>query len=450
MSDPLINFDAEADLLGSLLLENRQVDRVADILSPEDFAEPAHRMIYETIIQQVSLGKPASPVTLKGFFGDELQAFGGPGYLARLTGGGEVLLTDIKSTAEYLAGLSTRRAMREGLAVASSACADLSLPIPEIVSHADGALEQKGGNQIHQPTGAECFDELLASFGQGRNGVTCGAIRCLDELLGPVRPGQLVIGAGRPGMGKTALALSYAIGAAKEGHGVLFISLEMSSPELAGRMAADMCFNGREGVPFAAINAGDVSATQRHRVIEARQEMAALPFQVVATGGLTTGRLNMLIRRHARRMKAQGHKLDLVVVDYLQLMKPDGKGRSNYENVSEVSMALKAMALDHGVGMFALAQLSREVEKRPGNRPQLSDLRDSGQIEQDADAVLFLLREEYYLRQQDPDTIKDPVAHEAALRAVEGRIEFIVAKRRNGITGTAIGYFYGQFQAVRG
>lgn len=450
MSDPLINLEAEAQLLGSLMWENAGIDRVADLIAGCDFHEPIHRMIYETIIQQASLGKSVTPVTLKGFFDDELAAVGGAAYLARLTGDPASMLADVRDTSKYLSDLAMRRAMRGGLAVASDACADLTLPVAEIVSHADAALSQKSGETIHQPTGADCFDELLASFGRDRNGVSCGAIRCLDDLLGPVRPGQLVIGAGRPGMGKTALALSYAIGAAKQGHGVLFISLEMSSTELAGRMAADMCFNGREGVPFAAINAGDVSATQRHRVIEARQEMAALPFQVVATGGLTTGRLNMLIRRHARRMKAQGHKLELVVVDYLQLMKPDGKGRSNYENVSEVSMALKAMALDHGVGMFALAQLSREVEKRPGNRPQLSDLRDSGQIEQDADAVLFLLREEYYLRQQDPETVKDPIAHEAALRAVEGRIEFIVAKRRNGVTGAAIGYFYGQFQAVRG
>ncbi len=148
MNDSLVNLEAEADLLGSLLLENRQVDRVADILAPSDFYEPAHGMIYELIVQQVSLGKPASPVTLKGFFGDELEPFGGPGYLVRLTGGGECLLTDVKDSAQYLAGLAMRREMRSGLAVASDACADLSLPIPEIVSHADAALSQKAGEAL--------------------------------------------------------------------------------------------------------------------------------------------------------------------------------------------------------------------------------------------------------------------------------------------------------------
>lgn len=451
MSDPLINLEAEADLLGSLLLENRQVDRIADILAPADFHEPVHGMIYETILQQVSLGKAASAVTLKGFFGDELEPFGGPGYLVRITGGGECLLTDVKDSAQYLAGLSMRRQMRAGLAVASSACADLTLPISEIVSHADEALSNKAGETIHQPSGADCFDELLASFGQDRQGVTCGAIHALDELLGPMRPKQLVIGAGRPGMGKTALALSYAIGAAKRGHGVLFVSLEMSSTELAARMAADMCFNGKDGVPFAAINGGNPNGYQRRAVAQAGSDMCALPFQVIDAGHLSTGRLNMLIRRHARRMKAQGHKLELVIVDYLQLLSPDSKGRSNYEAVSEVSRNLKAMAKDHGIAVFALAQLSREVEKRPDRRPQLSDLRDSGQIEQDADAVMFLLRQEYYLRQNEvPEGHPDRMGWEALMDKHAGKIEFIVAKRRNGVTGQAEGWFYGQYQAVRG
>lgn len=451
MNDPLINLEAEAGLLGSLLMENSQVDRVADILKAEDFAEPIHGLIYEAIVQQVSLGKPANGVTLQGFFGDELEPYGGRGYLARLSGGGEVLLLDIRENANFIAGLSMRRAMREGLSVASSACADLSLPIPEIVSHADAAISQKAGEAIHQPSGSECFEELIRGFGDTRQGVTCGQIDSLDSLLGPMRPKQLVIGAGRPGMGKTALALSYAIGAARKGHGVLFVSLEMSSTELAARMAADMCFDGRDGVPFAAINAGTPNDFQRRKVSEAATAMHGLPFQVVDAGNLTTGRLNMLIRRHARRMKAQGHKLELVIIDYLQLLSPDTKGRSNYEAVSEVSRNLKAMAKDHGIAMFALAQLSREVEKRPDKCPQLSDLRDSGQIEQDADAVLFLLRQEYYLRQvEPPEGHPDRMGWETLMDKHAGRIEFIVAKRRNGVTGKAEGWFYGQYQAVRG
>ena len=167
-------------------------------------------------------------------------------------------------------------------------------------------------------------------------------------------------------------------------------------------------------------------------------------------GSLNIGRLNMLVRRHARAMAAKGFSLDLVIVDYLQLLSPDHKGRSNYEAVSEVSRGLKALAKDNELAVFALAQLSRTVETRPDKRPQLSDLRDSGQIEQDADAVLFLLRKEYYLRQEEPDPLSPKrVDWENHLDAVKGQIEFILAKRRNGTTGTAIGQFHGAYQAVR-
>jgi replicative DNA helicase len=248
----------------------------------------------------------------------------------------------------------------------------------------------------------------------------------------------------------TAVAVSYALGSAQNGHGVLFATLEMSSRELAGRMAADMCYRDGRGIPYGAIRKGSLDEWQRKQVTRAGQHMCTLPFQVVEKGNLTTGRLNMLIRRHKRRMEAKGQKLELVVVDYLQLMRPDRRG-SKYEDVSEVSMALKAMAMDHGVAIMALAQLSRLVEQRPDKRPQLSDLRDSGQIEQDADVVLFLLREEYYLRLTEPDE-SDPkrAGWEASMDTARNRIEFIVAKRRNGETGTAIGQFHGAFQAVRG
>jgi replicative DNA helicase len=450
MSDPLINLEAEQELLGSLMNRNEDIDRVADVVSSEDFAEPVHALIYSAIVRQASLGKAANPVTIKGFFenNEAIELLGGVGYLARLTGNAYGLVT--LDTAKVIADLAVRRDMRAGLATAGAACADLEATLGEIVSHADAALNVTGKEQIHQPTGGECLDELIASFSDRTDGVRSG-LTSLDELLGPMRPKQLIIGAGRPGMGKTALALSYALGAARNGHGVLFVSLEMASKELAARMAADLCFDTDTQVPFAAIRDGRLSGEHYRKVGEARDYMHSLPFQVVDAGNLTVGRLNTLIRRHARRMAAKGNKLELVIVDYLQLLSPDTRGRSNYEAVSEVSRSMKALAKDHGVAVFALAQLSREVEKRQGNRPQLSDLRDSGQIEQDADAVLFLVRLEYYLRQDEPDPMADDRAEwEQALNKVAGQIEFILAKRRNGVTGTAIGRFYGAYQAVRG
>ena len=452
-ANPLVNVEAEMALLGALLLPNGPVDAVADILNVEDFGEPLMASIYSVILREASLGRPSTPVTLRQYFeGDPLMTqVGGPGYLTMLAA--RAFPVGTLETARQIAELSDRRRIIDGLNEAIEAAGDVNRPTTDMLDAADSALADAGrqGDGVHQPTGAECFDELIKTFDEVQTGVTCRIIEPIDKLLGPMRPKQLIIGAGRPGMGKTAVALSYSIGAAMNGHGVLFVSLEMSSTELAARMAADMCFDGRNGVPFENIRDNKLSSDQRRQIVRARNMMEDMPFRVVDAGKLTIGRLNMIVRRHARRMAAQGHKLELIVVDYLQLVSPDTKGRSQYEAVSEVSRGLKAIAKDHGVAVFALAQLSREVEKRPDKRPQLSDLRDSGQIEQDADAVLFLTRQEYYHQLDKPEEQDPAFAEWQRLQdRMQGEIEFICAKRRNGRTGTAKGRFHGGNQAVRG
>jgi replicative DNA helicase len=446
MSDPLCNYEAEAELLGSLMNDNGLIDRAADIVRDSDFAEPVHGRIYSAMVREFSRGKTANPVTLRGYFeGDEtLNPLGGVTYLMKLTGA--AMGFGGIEVARQIADLAHRRRMRAGLATAAQACADLDSTMAEIVSHADQALGSTSDG-IAQLSIAECIAEHLASLDDKTHGVRCQVIQPLDDLLGPMKPKQLIIGAGRPGMGKTTVALSYALGAAEAGHGVLFVSLEMSGGELGAKVLSDLCFDSHP-VPFKAIRDGDLYPNQRTEILKAQAKAMQLPITVVDTGALSIGRLNMLVRRHARRMQANGYKLELVVVDYLQLLQPDSKGRSQYEAVSEISRGLKAMAKDNGVAIFALAQLSRSVESRNDKRPILSDLRDSGQIEQDADAVLFLLRQEYYLAQKAPEE-RDP-DWQIAMEAAQGRIEFILAKRRNGVTGSAEGLFHGQYQAVRG
>ena len=257
--------------------------------------------------------------------------------------------------------------------------------------------------------------------------------------------------AGRPGMGKTAVALSYALGSAQLGFGTMYVSLEMSGTELSARMLSDLAFDGHRGVLYSVIRDGELSHNQKREVLKARDMLADMPLRVIDAGKLTTSRLSMLVMRTKRRMEAQGQSLDLVIVDYLQLLSPDYQTRGMYEKVSEISMALKAIAKTHGVTIMALSQLSREVEKRPDKVPQLSDLRDSGQIEQDADGVVFLVRQAYYMEQEKPDTANTKHAIWASnYELARQQIEFIVAKRRNGRTGRAEGQFFGQFQAVRG
>lgn len=450
----LANWEAEADLLGGLLVNNSCAEDVADLVTPDDFALDLHARMFEVIMAETAKGRGISSVTLKSFFDGDgaLDAMGGIPYLARLTSNPASAMYSIAvDTARMLSDLANRRRIQAGLKTAAEACDDLTNTTGEIIAHADAAISLERGDGIHQPTGGEALDELLASYEQKNTGVKCQVIQELDDLLGPMRPKQLVIGAGRPGMGKTAMALSYALGAAEAGHGVLYVSLEMSSTELAARMAADLCFNGERGVYYSNIRDGDLTPNQMMEVRKAQMKAHQLPLQVVDAGSLTMGRLNRLVRRHARRMAANGFKLELVIVDYLQLLHPDSKGRSTYEAVSEVSRGLKAMAKDNDLAVFALAQLSRSVENRPDKRPQLSDLRDSGQIEQDADAVLFLMRLEYYLKQDEPDQC-DPKYPDWKIKmdAARGEIEFILAKRRNGETGTAFGRFHGAYQAVRG
>lgn len=450
--DAIQNIEAEAALLGALMFDNRVIDATADKVSPEDFADPVLADIYSVILREHSRGNPANVITLRPFFENDTRMENMGGFLAQLTGSGAVII-GAHGFADQVAALAARRRLVTRLSETIALASDPHSSVEELVDSADGAIMEAThkGDPLHQPSGADCLSELIDAFDAPVHGVTSGSIPSLDGLIGPMRPKQLIIGAGRPGMGKTACALSYALGAAHAGYGVLFVSLEMSSTELGQRMAADMCFDGHSGIPYSAIRDNNLSPDQRSQIIRARDHMAELPFHVIDAGKLSIGRLGMIVRRYKRRFAARGHSLDLVIVDYLQLLSSDSKARSNYETVSEVSRGLKAIAKDQGVAMFALAQLSREAEKRPDKRPQLSDLRDSGQIEQDADAVLFLYRLEYYLRQSEPQ--KDSAEHrdwQESLSGCQNRIEFICAKRRNGSTGTADGYFFGSNQAVRG
>jgi replicative DNA helicase len=251
-------------------------------------------------------------------------------------------------------------------------------------------------------------------------------------------------------MGKSATALSYALGAARNGHGALFVSLEMSADEIGERMAADLCFDSERRVPANAISSGNLTQAQNLEICRAYDRMKELPIAVVDTSGAAVGKINRLIRRHARRFAARGQKLELVIVDYLGLARPDRTRDKTYEEVSEVSRGLKEAAKQHGVAMMALHQLSRNVEQRADKRPIMADLRDSGQIEQDADSILFLFAPEYYLAQAEPREEEKHAAWEEAMHNAAGQLDFIVAKRRRGPAGTGRGSFFRAYQAVRG
>ena len=444
----LANVETEYAMLACLLFDARRIDAVADILRPEDFSEAFFGRIYSLIVREHGRGQALNALTLKPFIEHDpgCADVGVNHFLANFANAAAGLM-DHKSAARQLRGLARRRELLAGLEEAVALGKGLDESLEVVVDRAETALVEAAthADTIRQPSGADAMRALAKSLDRPRKSIRCKSIPSIDDLLGGMRPTEYIIGGGRPGMGKTATAISFSLGAAQNGHGVLFVSLEMGTEEIAARMAADMAFNGHSGVAYGDINSDNPSPRAMRAINDAEERLRSMPLHLIDAGSLTVGRLELLVRRYKRRLAAKGQSLDLVVVDYLQLLRCDERQRSAYEAVSEVSRRLKAIAKDHSVAVFALAQLSREVERRSDKKPQLSDLKESGQLEQDADAVLFFYRHEYYLR-QDPTTRDD----KAALALCEGSIDFIAAKVRRGITGGAVGQFHGMYQAVRG
>lgn len=445
--------EAEAALLGALMIDNRLVDAIADTLAPEHFFEPLHGRIFSAIVRECAAGRSANPITLRAMFADDvgLKEVGGLAYLAQLTGSGAQLV-GARDFAHQIRDLAMRRSLIGGLVDVISHARDSNENLSLSVAEAEAVLAEVSddGDGIEEIGAGKAAIRVINNLDEDRHRGVRSGLGALDATLGAIQPKDLVILASRPGMGKTATAISYAIGAAKRGHGVLLISIEMSSDQLVERALADMCFDDeRRRVPFNAITSGNVSQEQGRALARAAEELEALPFVIIDANTATTGKISRLIKRHKRRFAARGQSLELVIVDYLQLVRPDHRERDRYAAISEVSLGLKQAAKTNGLGIMALCQLSREVEKRADKRPMLSDLRDSGQIEQDADSVCFLLRPEYYLAQAKPESEEQIAIWEQACANVRCVIEFIVPKRRRGVSGNGRGAFYGAYQAVR-
>ena len=442
--------EAEAALLGAMLQERRVIDPVADRVEAEDFAEPLHGRIFSAILKLHNEGKTVSAITLKPLVQDDpgLVELGGISYLVSISSSMASVI-GARDFADQIRDLAQKRRLVDGLreVIAESNSSDTAT----LLSNAEVAIasvsDRTETNQ--QVSAGDCVRRMLDGLGNRERGVSSG-IAPIDAGIGPILPKQLVILAGRPAMGKSAVASSYALGAAGSGHGVLFVSLEMSAEELGERIASDLSFDSPVQVPYEAIVDGRVNVEQGRQIARLLDRIDQIPLTIVDTASCTISKLNALVRRHSRRLSAQGKKLGLVVVDYLQLVRPDRNTENRTQEITQVSMGLKAIAKEHNVGVLALAQLSRSVEQRADKRPIMADLRESGQIEQDADAIVFLYRPEYYLQQAEPEDQSRHLQWEQAMDDAKGRIEFIVAKRRRGRTGTTQGRFYGAYQAVRG
>ena len=450
--NPLANPEAEIRLLGDLIVHNKLIDPAADKLRPVDFSVPLHGQVFGIMVQQAATGSNVDAVTIAPF----VHEVDGWHRLNKILLAADLNVGDAKQTKAYLTqivDLARRRRMVLGLQGVISSARGADANIDELVVQADEAVaemaDQSAGDE--QASAGTYAKRVIDSFGKPIIGVRCG-INSIDKVIGTVRPSWIVVGGGRPGMGKTAMVSSYALGAAMLGHATLFFSLEMSADQITRRMLSDLCHSPKGSVPYEQIRDGTVQGHNLDAVKAAQGYLDTLPVEICDRGGLTLAMLARRVRRQKRRLAAQGRRLELVIIDYLQLMTPSRSNMSPYESATEISKGLKGLAKAEDVAIFALAQLSRDVEKRPDKRPIPSDLRDSGQIEQDADVLLFLYREEYYLGRKKPADEYGPKFEEWRndMEAVRGKIEFLVPKHRHGPDGQSLGYFFGETVCVRG
>jgi replicative DNA helicase len=450
------NIEAEQALLGAILVNNEAFYRVSDFLEPVHFFEPIHQQIYQLARDLIRAGKLATPVTLKTFL-DASVDIGGMTvgqYLARLAAEATTII-NAEDYGRTVYDLSVRRALiqvgEDMVNVAFDAPVDFS-PRDQI-EDAERRLYElaetgryDGGFQRFAQALTTAIDMAAHAF--QRDGKLSGIATGLDDLdrmMGGLQQSDLVILAGRPGMGKTALATNIGYNIAKawqgeikpDGHtstvngGIVgFFSLEMSAEQLATRIIAE-----QTSIPSNQIRRGGISESDFEKIKDYSIELQNIPLYVDETGGLSVAQL----AARARRLKRQ-RGLDLVVIDYLQLLQ--GSTRRSQENrvqeITEITTKLKALAKELNVPILALSQLSRQVESRDDKRPQLSDLRESGSIEQDADVVLFVYREEYYHQMRKPrESNRDKFAEWLAeADKVHGKAEVIIGKQRHGPTGT--------------
>ena len=448
------NVEAEAALLGALMVDNRLVEDVQLKLKPDHFFEPLHGRIYEAILKLTDSNRVANPVTLRPLFesDESIKEVGGPAYLAQLTGSGAAVI-GARDFAGQIYDLALLRALigvgRDLVEGALDTSEDVA-PLAQI-ERAESALysvAEEGGAEGKAKSFSEATREALEMAERALNsgghlsGITTG-LESLNTKVGGLHKSDLIVVAGRPGMGKSALGTNIAFSAAKRfpqdiedgieaeksaGAGAALFSLEMSADQLATRILAE-----QSGISSENPRMGKISQQEFRELARAAAELQSLPLYIDDTPGLTIAAL----RTRARRLKRQ-KGIGIIVVDYLQLLQGSGKNSNDnrVQEISEISRGLKQLAKELSVPVIGLSQLSRAVESREDKRPQLSDLRESGSIEQDADIVLFIYREDYYLAAKQPaDDHPDFPAWQEEMARAYGRAEVIVAKQRHGATG---------------
>ncbi|MBV1927394.1 MAG: replicative DNA helicase [Rhodobacteraceae bacterium] len=455
--------EAEQQLLGAILTNNDVYDRIASIIGPQHFYDPVHARIYEITAARIAKNALASPVTIKAFMEDDegLKDLGGPAYLARLAGAA-ISTFAVRDYAQMIYDFAIRReliALGRDISDKASRVDVASEPKEQIVEaeqhlyklSEQGQTENGFQSFLNAVTDAVKIANAAYMRDGGLSGVSTGLID-MDKKLGGLHKSDLLILAGRPSMGKTSLATNIAFNIAKtykhgsrtdgsegavDGGVVGFYSLEMSAEQLAARILSEA-----SEVPSEQIRRGDLTEAEFRRFVDAAKTLEACPLFIDDTPALPISQL----AARARRLK-RTHGLDVLIIDYLQLVRPATAKDSRVNEVSEITQGLKAIAKELEIPVIALSQLSRQVENREDKRPQLSDLRESGSIEQDADVVMFVYREEYYAEREKPseDRLEEMAAWQDRMDHLHGKAEVIIGKQRHGPIGSIDLSFEGQF-----
>ncbi len=455
--------EAEQQLLGAILTNNDVYDKVASIIGAQHFYDPVHARIYEIAAARIAKNALASPVTLKAFMEDDegLKELGGPAYLVRLAGAA-ISAFAVRDYAQMIYDLAIRRELIGlGRDISDKAArVDVASEPREQIVEAEQQLyklseqgQTESGFQSFLRAVTDAVNVANAAYQRdgGLAGVSTGLID-MDKKLGGLHRSDLLILAGRPSMGKTSLATNIAFNVAKaykrgqlpdgtegtiDGGVVGFYSLEMSAEQLAARILSEA-----SEVPSEQIRRGDMTEAEFRRFVDAAKSLEACPLYIDDTPALPISQL----AARARRLK-RTHGLDVLIVDYLQLVRGTGRSENRVNEISEITMGLKAIAKELDIPVIALSQLSRQVESREDKRPQLSDLRESGSIEQDADVVMFVFREEYYVEREKPsdDRLDEMAAWQERMERLHGKAEIVIGKQRHGPIGTVELSFEGRF-----
>ncbi len=450
---PPQNIEAEQALLGAILVNNDAFYRVSDFLEAEHFNETVHQQIFKVASEMIRAAKKANPVTLKTFLPADAKVgeMSIAHYLARLAAEATTII-NAEDYGRSIYDLATRRSLitigEDMVNIAFDAPVDM--PPAKQIEDAERRLFEvaetgryDGGFHTFGDAVGTAIDMASAAFQRDGHlsGIACG-IHSLDQKMGGLQPSDLIILAGRPAMGKSSLATNIAFNIAeayepeiqadgthkaKNGGVVGLFSLEMSAEQLATRIIAE-----QTEISSSKIRRGEINEAEFEKLVECSRMMHRIPLYIDQTGGISIAQL----AARARRLKRQ-RGLDVLIIDYIQLMQGNKRTDNRVQEITEITTGLKALGKELGVPIIALSQLSRQVENRDDKRPQLADLRESGSIEQDADVVLFVYREEYYLQNKEPEEGTEAYFDwKQKFDAAAGKADIIISKQRHGPTGT--------------